>query len=245
MTNVLVIGATSAIAHAVARHFAAAGDNLFLVGRNPEKLNAVADDLRVHGAAQVQTFQLDVNDWDRHEEMLAAATTAFGPIDVAILAHGVLPDQKTCEQDVYEMLRAFQTNALSTMALLTRIANDFEARGRGTIVVISSVAGDRGRQSNYVYGASKAAVTVFSQGLRNRLARRGVHVITVKPGMVDTPMTAHMRKGPLFASPERVGRDIYQAILKGKDVVYTPWYWRLIMGVIVHIPERLFKYMRL
>ncbi len=245
MTNVLIVGATSAIAHAVARHFAAAGDNLFLVARNPEKLAAVADDLRVHGARQVHTYVLDVNDLDRHEAMFNAAVEALGPIDVALIAHGVLPDQKACERDVHRMLAVFQTNALSTMALLTRLANDFESRGRGTIVVISSVAGDRGRQSNYVYGASKAAVSVFTQGLRNRLARRGVQVLTVKPGMVDTPMTAHMRKGPLFASPERVGRDIYQAILKGKDVIYTPWYWRLIMGIIVHIPEGIFKHLRL
>ena len=245
MTNILIIGATSAIAHEVAKHFAAAGDRLFLVARNADKLAAVADDLKVRGASQVDTFVLDVNEFDRHEEMLRAAEDALGPIDVVLVAHGILPDQQAAQQDVTLALDSFRTNALSVIALLTPIANMFEKRGRGTIAVISSVAGDRGRQSNYVYGAAKAAVTAFLSGLRNRLYRAGVQVITIKPGMVDTPMTAHMRKGPLFASPEKVGEDIYNAILKGKDVVYTPWYWRLIMKVIVHIPEGVFKRLRL
>lgn len=245
MTNVLIVGPTSAIAHAVARHFARAGAAFFLVGRNATRLTAVADDLRAFGAAKAATFQMDVNDLAKHPAMWAAATETLGPIDVAMVAHGVLPDQKACERDVDLTLASFQTNAVSTIALLTLFATEMERQGRGTIVVISSVAGDRGRQSNYVYGASKAAVSTFAQGLRNRLARRGVHVLTVKPGLVDTPMTAHMRKHFLFASPERVGQDIYRAILKGKDVLYTPWYWRFIMAIIVHIPEGIFKYMRL
>ena len=245
MTNVLIIGATSAIAQEVAKHFAAAGDDLFLVGRSPEKLATVAEDLQVRGARRVETFVLDVNDFSRHREMLNAAEETLGPLDVVIVAHGIMPDQKAMEQDVDLALDMYKTNFLSVVSLLTPIANEFEARGRGTIAVISSVAGDRGRQSNYVYGASKAALTAFTSGLRNRLSKAGVNVITVKPGPVDTPMTAHMRKGLLMASPEKVGRDIYQAILKGKDVVYTPWFWRWIMCVIVHIPERIFKRMNL
>ncbi len=245
MTNVLIVGATSAIAQEVAKHFARAGDRLFLVGRNEEKLNAVADDLRVRGAETVATFLMDVNDLERHEPMIEEAERTLGPLDVVLIAHGVLPDQKAAEQDVRLALDTFHTNATSVIALLTPLANRFEQRGRGTIAVISSVAGDRGRQSNYVYGSAKAAVSAFTSGLRNRLHRAGVQVITVKPGMVDTPMTAHMRKGPLFASPEKVGKDIYNAILKGKDVVYTPWYWALIMWLIVHIPESLFKRLKL
>ena len=245
MTNVLIIGATSAIAQEVAKHFAAAGDDLFLVGRSPEKLATVAEDLQVRGARRVETFVLDVNDFSRHREMLNAAEETLGPLDVVIVAHGIMPDQKAMEQDVDLALDMYKTNFLSVVSLLTPIANEFETRGRGTIAVISSVAGDRGRQSNYVYGASKAALTAFTSGLRNRLSKAGVNVITVKPGPVDTPMTAHMRKGLLMASPEKVGRDIYQAILKGKDVVYTPWFWRWIMCVIVHIPERIFKRMNL
>ncbi|NPA91846.1 MAG: SDR family oxidoreductase [Chloroflexi bacterium] len=245
MTNVLIVGATSAIAHEVAKHFARAGDRLFLVGRNEAKLQAVADDLRVRGAERVETFLLDVNEVDRHEAMLDAAEEALGPLDVALIAHGVLPDQQAAQRDVRLALDTFHTNATSVIALLTPLANRFEKRGKGTIAVISSVAGDRGRQSNYVYGSAKAAVTAFTSGLRNRLYRSGVHVLTVKPGMVDTPMTAHMRKGPLFASPQRVGQDIYNAILKGKDVLYTPWYWALIMWAIIHLPESIFKRLRL
>ncbi len=245
MTNVLIVGATSAIAQEVAKHFAAAGDHLFLVGRNKEKLAAVAEDLQVRGARRVETFVLDVNEFDRHQEMLEAAESALGPLDVVLIAHGIMPDQKQLEQDVDLALEVYRTNTLSVISILTPIANLFERRGRGTIAVISSVAGDRGRQSNYVYGSSKAALTAFTSGLRNRLSRAGVQVITIKPGPVDTPMTAHMRKGLLMASPEKVGRDIYQAILKGKDVVYTPWFWRYIMCVIVHIPERIFKRMNL
>ncbi len=245
MTNVLIVGATSAIAQEVAKHFARAGDRLFLVARNPEKLASVADDLRVRGAERVETFLLDVNDIQRHEEMLESAEAALGPLDVALIAHGMLPDQKAAEKDVQLAVETFRTNALSVIALLTPLANRFEKRGRGTIAVISSVAGDRGRQSNYVYGAAKAAVSAFTSGLRNRLSRAGVHVLTIKPGMVETPMTAHMRKGPLFASPEKVGKDIYNAILKGKDVIYTPWYWALIMWVIIHIPESIFKRLKL
>ncbi len=245
MTNVLIIGATSAIAQEVAGHFAAAGDRLFLVARNGERLKAVAEDMRVRGAEKVETFVLDANDVDRHEEMLRAAETSLGPLDVVLIAHGMLPDQQAAQQDVKLALDTFRTNATSVVALLTLLANRFKKRGRGTIAVISSVAGDRGRQSNYVYGAAKAAVTAFTSGLRNRLSRSGVQVITIKPGMVDTPMTAHMRKGPFFASPEKVGQDIYNAILKGKDVVYTPWYWRLIMGVITHLPEGIFKRLKL
>ena len=245
MTNVLIVGATSAIAQEVAKHFARAGDRLFLVGRNEEKLNAVADDLRVRGAETVATFLMDVNDLERHEPMIEEAERTLGPLDVVLIAHGVLPDQKAAKQDVRLALDTFHTNATSVIALLTPLANRFEQRGRGTIAVISSVAGDRGRQSNYVYGSAKAAVSAFTSGLRNRLHRAGVQVITVKPGMVDTPMTAHMRKGPLFASPEKVGKDIYNAILKGKDVVYTPWYWALIMWLIVHIPESVFKRLKL
>jgi len=156
-----------------------------------------------------------------------------------------LPDQRECERSVAKTLEAFQTNAISTIALLTEIANRFEARGRGVIAVISSVAGDRGRQSNYVYGAAKGAVNIFTQGLRNRLAKKGVAVVTIKPGFVDTPMTAHLPKNALFASPEYVGARIFKAIERREDVVYVPWFWFFIMTLIRHVPERIFKRLNL
>lgn len=245
MNRVLIIGATSAIAHATAKHFAAAGDRLFLVARDKDKLHAVADDLRVRGAAQVETALLDVNEFDRHESLLKTAAHAMDGLDVLFVAHGTLPNQEACEADVEQTLEELSTNAISTISLLTLAAQRFEAQRYGTIAVISSVAGDRGRQSNYVYGTAKAAVSTFLQGMRNRLFRAGVAVVTIKPGFVDTPMTAHMPKNFLFASTDSVGARIHEAIQTGQDVVYVPWFWRFIMLIIRSIPETVFKRLRL
>ncbi len=239
--RVLIVGATSAIAQEAAKEFAADGDKLFLLARNAEKLQVVANDLNVRGAAQVETAVLDVNDTDRHADVLARVTDAFGGLDVALIAHGTLSDQSACEKDVALTLHEMQTNFLSVVSLLTLLANRFEAQRYGTIAVISSVAGDRGRKSNYVYGAAKAGVTAFLSGLRGRLDAAGVKVITIKPGMVDTPMTAHLEKGALFASAEAVGKGVYRVIITGQEVVYLPWFWWVIMTVIRHIPEPIFK----
>ena len=152
-----------------------------------------------------------------------------------------MPDQKACEASVELTLREIDTNALSVIALSTLLAQDFAAQGSGTLAVISSVAGDRGRQSNYVYGAAKCMLDLFLQGLRNRLARQGVHVLTIKPGFVATPMTAAFPKGALWAKPEVIADGIVRAIAAQRDVVYLPGFWRLIMLVIRHIPEAIFK----
>lgn len=239
--KILIVGATSAIAAATARLFAESGHDLFLAARDPDKLDATADDLRVRGAGQVKTATLDVLDYDRHEAILKSAIDALGGLDSVLLAHGTLPDQAACEQSFDETRRELEINALSSISLLTLVANYFEAEGAGQIAVISSVAGDRGRQSNYVYGAAKGALSTFLQGLRNRLYKSGVHVLTIKPGFVDTPMTAGFEKGPLWASPEQVARGIVRALEKETDVTYLPWFWRYIMLVIKLIPERLFK----
>ena len=239
--RVLIVGATSAIAQEAAKEFAADGDKLFLVARNADKLQVVANDLSVRGAAQMETAVLDVNDTDRHAEVLARAADSLGGLDVALIAHGTLSDQPACEKDVELTLREMQTNFLSVVSLLTLLANRFEAQRHGTIAVISSVAGDRGRKSNYVYGAAKAGVTAFLSGLRGRLDAAGVRVITIKPGMVDTPMTAHLEKGALFASAEAVGKGVYRAIVSGQEVVYLPWFWWVIMTVLRHVPESIFK----
>jgi decaprenylphospho-beta-D-erythro-pentofuranosid-2-ulose 2-reductase len=243
--KILAIGATSAIAHETLKHFAARGANLFLVGRTPEKLEAVAGDLRVRGAKTVETYLVDVSDFGKHDAMFAAAVEKLGGLDTVLVAHGTLGDQKKSEQHTDEMLKEFNNNALSVMALLTPVANYLEKQGHGTIAVISSVAGDRGRQSNYIYGAAKGALNVYLQGLRNRLYKSGVKVLTIKPGTVDTPMTAHLKKGLLFASAESVGKQIYDIILKGKEVSYVPGYWRGIMTVIRTIPEPVFKRLKL
>jgi short-subunit dehydrogenase len=177
--------------------------------------------------------------------MLDEAFAAFEGLDAVLVAYGVLPDQARCERSVAETLAAFDTNGRSVVALLTLLANRFEAQGRGAIVVVSSPAADRGRASNYVYGAAKASVSVFASGLRNRLHAKGVRVVTVSPGFVDTPMTADFPKGPLWATPKAVARDIERAIDSGFGVIYTPWFWRWIMKIIRLIPERIFVRLKL
>jgi short-subunit dehydrogenase len=239
--KILIIGASSALAHETAKLFARDGAELFLVGRTPEKLAVVASDLKVRGAQRVETYLLDLSDLARHQEMLDQSLATLGELDMLIIAHGTLGDQRKCEQSVEETLKEFHNNCTSVISLLTISANYFAQRRRGCIAVISSVAGDRGRKSNYVYGTAKAALTTFLQGLRNRLSSAGVTVVTVKPGFVATPMTAHMKSGLLTASAQAVGQGIYEAMKKKKDVVYLPWFWQPIMFVVKSIPESLFK----
>lgn len=245
MRRIFIFGATSAIAEATARRFAVSGNSFFLAARDRNKLEALADDLRVRGAADVATAVADALDFDHHQALVNAAFEALSGLDTALVAHGTLPDQKSCEQSFETVRRAFEINALGVMSLLTHVANRFEAQGFGTIAVLGSVAGDRGRQSNYVYGAAKGAVSVFMQGLCNRLHRRGVHVLTIKPGWVDTPMTAAFRKGILWAGPQKIAAGIYAAIENNKNVVYLPWFWSPIMRVIRTLPESIFNRLRL
>ena len=245
MRKVLIVGAASAIAQATARIFAASADSIFLVGRNPQLLAAIAADLKVRGAPAVGFEQMDVNDFAAHEAMLARAEQSMNGLDTVLIAHGTLSDQKACESSVELTLRELATNGVSVIALLTRIAARFESRRAGTIVVISSVAGDRGRQSNYVYGSAKALVSAFLSGLRQRLHKSGVAVITIKPGFVDTPMTAALPKGALWAQPEQVAFGIVRAIDRSSTVVYLPGFWRPIMFIIRAVPERIFRSLRL
>lgn len=241
MKRILIIGATSAIAEATARLWAARGDALFLVGRKSGRLDAIAADLRVRGAASVICYSMDACDTPAHAPMLEAAVSAMGGLDVALIAHGSLPDQKACEVSVDQTLKEINTNGLSVIALATHLGEKFAEQGRGSLAVISSVAGDRGRQSNYVYGAAKGMVSIFLQGLRNRLAKQGIQVLTIKPGFVDTPMTAAFSKSALWAKPEAIAQGIVRAIDRSKDEVYLPAFWCLIMTIIRHIPERIFK----
>lgn len=241
----LVIGATSAIATAVARRYAGRAARIGLIGRREDALEALAADLRVRGAAEVDAWALDANDIAAHAACLDAAWRRFDGVDHVLIAHGVLPDQAACEVDAAAALASFDTNASSVLGLLTDLANRFERQGSGAIGVISSPAGDRGRASNYVYGAAKAAVTNLASGLRHRLASKGVRVVTILPGFVDTPMTAALAKGPLWAAPDRVAADIDRALARGFGALYTPWFWRWIMLAIKHVPERLFVKTRL
>jgi len=243
--RILVLGATSSIAQAACRIWAARGASLFLVARGAEKLAVVAAELRTRGAARVQTQLADLDDTSRHPELLERATEALGGLDVACLAHGVLGDQPSAEGDFAAAAGILQTNFISAVSLLTWLGNYCAGRRAGVLAVLSSVAGDRGRKSNYVYGASKAGLSAFLEGLRNRLDREGVTVLAIKPGPVKTPMTAGMAGSGKFADPGKVAASIVKAIDARQDVLYVPAKWGPIMFVIRHIPEFIFKKLNL
>ncbi|MGH9586567.1 MAG: SDR family oxidoreductase [Acidobacteriaceae bacterium] len=240
-TTVLAIGATSAIAEATLRLLAERGARFYLVGRSQHKLYAIAADLHTRGASGVATHAMDLDDTSAHPAMLAAAAQSLGTIELALLAHGLLGDQENAQSSYAETESILRTNFLSAVSLITWLANYFETMKQGTLAVISSVAGDRGRKSNYIYGASKGGLSIFMDGVRNRIDRAGVQVLTIKPGFVATPMTAHVAQGPLFAKPSQVARGIVRAIEKRRDVVYLPPFWRCIMLVVRMIPRRIFK----
>ena len=239
MNRALIIGASSAIAVAVARELAGRGWQLILAGRDTARLQILAADLEIRGATVCPVLAYDAAE-AALSASFAAQTWGEG-LDLLLVAHGQLPDQLAAQNSAELTAQMLAVNGSGVVTTLAAFSGLFEARGRGTIAVISSIAGDRGRQSNYVYGSAKAAVTVYCQGLRNRLQRSGVNVLTIKPGFVDTPMTAHLQKGLLWAQPETVARDILRAVEQGTDVLYTPWFWRYIMLVIRMIPEALFK----
>ncbi len=244
--RVLILGATSAIAHATARRFARDGARLVLAARDAERLAANAADLRARGATAVETVAFDALAFDQHAGVVDAAWRAFDGLDGALVAWGTLPDPAVVTTDAAAAVEAFEANATSVISVLTRLAARFEAQRSGVIAVIGSVAGDRGRASNYVYGAAKGAVALFAGGLRGRLASAGVRVVTIKPGFVDTPMTADVPKNPLFADAAAVGGRIHAAMCaahggRGSEVVYAPGFWRPVMAGIRAVPERLFK----
>lgn len=243
--KILVLGATSGIAEATCRIWATQGASLFLVARNADKLAAVAADLRARGAAFVDTAVADLDDTDSHPALLAHAVNSLGGLDVAYLAHGILGDQKRAEQEFNTAAHILHTNFMAPVSLVTWLANYFVQRRSGVIAVLSSVAGDRGRKSNYVYGSSKAGLSAFLDGLRNRIDREGVTVLTIKPGPTKTAMTSGMKGSEKFADVNAVAKAIVTAIDKRVDTLYVPFQWQPIMFVIRHIPERVFKKLNL
>lgn len=240
-SKVLVLGATSAIAIGIMRLMATRGAHFYLVARDEDKLRAVASDLTVRGAGSVAARVANLNDMALHPSILEDAASTLGTIEMALIAHGILGNQEEAQASYSHAEAVFRTNLLSPVSLITWLANYFEATHQGTLAVISSVAGDRGRKSNYIYGASKGGLNVYLDGVRNRIDRSGVHVLTIRPGFVATPMTAHLRQGPLFASPQEVGLGVLRAIAARKDIVYVPAFWTVIMWVVKKIPQRIFK----
>ncbi len=243
LRKILVLGATSGIAEATCRIWAAQGAQLFLVARNAEKLAAVAADLKTRGASYIGTAVADLDDTDKHAELLAHAVNSLTGMDVALLAHGILGDQPRGERDFEHAAQILHTNFVAPVSLLTWLANFCVQRRSGVLAVISSVAGDRGRKSNYLYGSSKAGLSAFLAGLRNRVDREGVTVLTIKPGPVATPMTAHMNIKK--ADVNAVAKSIVSAIDRKADVLYVPILFWPIMFVVRAIPERVFKKLNL
>lgn len=240
--NIFISGATSAMAQAFARRHANANTRFYLLARDASRLEIIKQDLLTRGAKQVIVSQVDMARISDYEAFVNHAAQELGSIDIALIAQGVMRPQETLQRDAAAIRENYQVNLLSAVEIASALGNYFEARKAGNLLVISSVAGDRGRQSNYVYGASKAALSAFTDGLRNRLFRHGVTVITVKPGFVDSPMTAGLPKGgPLWATPEKVAADMDRMIGKGGGVLYTPWFWRYILLVIRHVPDVIFK----
>jgi decaprenylphospho-beta-D-erythro-pentofuranosid-2-ulose 2-reductase len=243
--RILVLGATSGIAEACTRLWASRGDSLYLVARNANKLAAVVADARTRGASHVETAVANLDDTAAHPELLAHAINSLGGLDIAFLALGVLGDQHEAEHNVVAASQIIHTNFTAPVSLLTWLANYTSQRHAGTLAVLSSVAGERGRKSNYVYGSSKAGLTAFVDGLRNRIDRDGVRVMTIKPGPVKTAMTENMNGSAKFADVEVVAAALVKAIDKGTDIVYVPGIWRIIMTVIRAIPENIFKKLNL
>ncbi|MCP5343992.1 MAG: SDR family oxidoreductase [Pseudomonadales bacterium] len=241
MKNILIIGANSAIAKATARLYAQENCRLFLLGRDTAALAQQQQDLLIRGASEVNIAPLDVTHFTLHEAAIDQALDLFGQIDLALICHGSLPDQIRCQDDFDAALEAFNINALSVISLLTHLSARMMAQRHGCLAVITSVAGDRGRQSNYVYGAAKGMVSRYLQGLRGRLFPHNVHVVDIRPGFVDTPMTAHLPKGALWASPEQIAQAVVNGVAKRRHTVYAPAFWRFIMLIVRCIPEFMFK----
>lgn len=242
---VLILGATSAIARHVAAGFAARGHALFLAGRDASEVERVAADIRIRFGVGVEAGAFDAEDYESHAEFLEGVTARAGALGGVVLTFGYLGEQATAASDFGECERIIARNFVGAVSILNLCADHLEARRAGFIIAVSSVAGDVGRQSNYLYGAAKGGLNVYLQGLRNRLFHAGVRVITVKPGFVDTPMTFGLPKLFLVARPEDVGESIVRALGKSRDVVYLPWFWRYVMLILRLVPEQVRKRLKL
>ncbi len=238
--RILILGATSAIAEATALQLATRPAEFFLVARDSARLNAVAGNLHLRRNVNVHTCVADLSDIGSHTRVCDQAWQTLGQIDTVFIAYGMLPNQVTCEVDSAQTASALMINAVSVMALLQQLAARLDTQGFGVTAVLTSVAGMRGRRSNYVYGSAKGAVSIFLAGLRHRFAGKPVHWVDIRPGFVSSPMTAHLAQGILFASPAGIAPAIVKAIDRRATICYVPWFWRWIMLIICLIPERIF-----
>jgi decaprenylphospho-beta-D-erythro-pentofuranosid-2-ulose 2-reductase len=242
MRKIIVLGATSAIALEVQRQLAPRGCEFLLVARSAQRLAEVQADLTVRGATRVLTYPADLSCIAQHGGVYQCASRQLADFDTVFLAYGSMQEQKIAAISVPALVEELEVNFVSAAAILTLFAADLERRRTGCIAAISSVAGDRGRRPNYVYGSAKGGLSVFLQGLRSRLYPAGVRVITIKPGQVRTPMTDHLPNQLRLADPRAVARDIIRGLDgRSPDVLYAPAVWRYIMLVVRLIPESIFK----
>ena len=240
----IILGATSTIARVFARSVAERGDSVILAGRDMDELERSAADCQSRGAPEARAVAFDARDIASFDAAISLAEAAEGTISAAVFV-GSMPPQEDMDADVSLIEGVVADSFTGPAAFLTRLAPLLEARGSGTVVGVGSVAGDRGRLGNYIYGASKAGFHTYLSGLRNRLGRSGVHVVTVKPGTVDTAMTWGMDALPFLAPPEKVAGDILRAVDKKKNTLYTPFIWWPVMTVIKSIPEGIFKKLKI
>ncbi|MDB2444112.1 SDR family NAD(P)-dependent oxidoreductase [Gammaproteobacteria bacterium] len=238
--NILIVGATSAIANATARRFAKKKPRFCLLARDIEKMGLISKDLIIRGASDVKCLSIDFTNREQQTSKIEEAFSKYQEFDIVLLCYGFLPDQSQCQASVEKTIEAIDCNALSVISFLTTLVPYMEQKKKGTIAVVTSVAGDRGRTNNFVYGSAKAMLSAYLQGLRGKLAQSNISVLEIRPGLVDTPMTSHLTKTRLFSTPEIIGKKIEQGIEKNKTTIYAPGYWRLIMYVVKMIPDRLF-----
>jgi short-subunit dehydrogenase len=238
---VLILGATSPIARAVAEQYAAQNIPVVLAARDLSEAQAVAADIRIRYEVDTWAKSFDALDFDAHDDFVAEVEAEAGPVEVALLAFGDMGDQQEGQRDFGRAKRVIDVNYTGAASLAEAVARRMNERKSGSIIGISSVAGDRGRKANYFYGSAKGAFNLYLQGLRNRLSADGVHVMTVKLGFVDTRMTFGMESPLPIAAPEAVGKAIVRAQKAGVETLYYPHFWRGVMGIIKAIPEKLFK----
>lgn len=243
--SILILGASSPIARATAIAFAQKGYALFLAGRDIEDLERIGEDIKIRFQVTVKWGIFNAIAYETHASFIQNVSKVMDGLEGVYVGFGMTGDQSKAVADFNEANKIIQTNYVGAVSALTHASNLLAKTQKGFIIGISSVAGDRGRQSNYVYGSAKAGLTTFLQGLRNRMFPLGVHVLTVKPGFVDTSMTYGKEGVILNAPPEKIGRSIVKAVEKRKNVVYLPWFWRMIMGIVKAIPEPIFKRLRM
>lgn len=241
MNRVLILGATSPIARALALRFACDGAHLYLAARDADEVRRVADDICVRAGVDTLSGTFDASEFGSHDAFIRQVVSKLGGLDGVVVCFGTLGDEGSAQSDPGAALATLHQNFTGAVSLITLAARHLEQQRSGFIIVIGSVAGDRGRARNYVYGAAKGALAIFAQGLRGRLAKSGVHVMTVKLGTVDTRMTWGREGALLTIPPAHAAESIYNAYRKRAEVVYVPWFWRVIMNGLRIIPESRFK----